>query len=471
MTTAQVNNTIEVINPATEAVLAEYPQMTEDDAIERVDAAHEGFQRWRFQSLNDRATAIARLGQHLRERQGELALLATRQMGKPIAEAETEVERCAWICDYYAEHGPRMLHDRPFLSDAQRSHLRLEPLGVILAIMPWNFPYWQVFRAAVPALMAGNTVVLKHASNVSGVGLAVEEAVRDAAGEEGLLVTLLLRGSNLGSVINHPAVEGVTVTGSDRTGRRVAERAGAELKKTVMELGGSDPFIVMPDADIDATVELAVEARMLNAGQSCTAAKRIIVLDPIAERFTDALRERLEQLRPGDPEDRATDLGPLARRDLLEQIEQQVADSVDAGARLAFGGQRLSREGYFHEPTLMTDVRPGMAVFDDETFGPVATTIRAEDIDEAIGLANRTRYGLSSSIHTSDTATAERMAGRLRAGSVFINGIAHYDPRIPMGGIKHSGYGRELGEPGLFEFLNTKTVWVAKPRRNGSGNP
>jgi len=455
--------TIQAINPATEQVVVEYPELTKQQTNKYIDAAQRGYEQWRARSLAERAEALFRVGEELRRRRDELALLATQQMGKPIGEAETEVERCAWICDYFAEHGPQMLHDRPFLSDADHSYLHLEPLGVILAIMPWNFPYWQVFRAAVPALISGNAVLLKHASNVPGVGLAIQDIFREAIDNEGydLVTTLLIRGSNLTGVIDHPAVQGVTVTGSDRTGRRVAERAGANLKKTVMELGGSDPFVVLPDADIDATVDMAVEARMLNAGQSCTAAKRMILLDPIADEFEHKLRARLAQLTTGDPEDRATDVGPLAREDLLEQTKAQVDESVSAGAEVLLGGDRPARPGFFYQPTLLVGVTPGMRVFDEETFGPVAATVRARDVDEAVALANQVRYGLSASIHTGDSASAELLASRLNAGSVFINGVAHYDPRIPMGGIKDSGYGRELGEPGLYEFLNAKTVWVA----------
>jgi succinate-semialdehyde dehydrogenase / glutarate-semialdehyde dehydrogenase len=343
---------------------------------------------------------------------------------------------------------------------ASSSFVRYDPLGPILAIMPWNFPFWQVFRFAAPALMAGNVAVLKHAGNVPGCALAIEEVFRDAGFPAGGFVSLLVSSQRVPDLIRHGAIRAVTLTGSERAGEAVAAEAGKQLKKTVLELGGSDPFLVLADADVAAVARSAAEARTINTGQSCIAAKRFIVEEPVADHFEQVLTEQMASLKVGDPLDRDNQLGPLAREDLLDELHQQVIRTTEAGALLRTGGQRLPRKGYFYAPTVLGRVEPGMAAFDEETFGPVAAVVRARDRQHAVELANRSRYGLGASIWTADAAAGEAMAAEIEAGAVFINDIVKSDPRMPFGGIKRSGYGRELAEFGIREFVNIKSVWV-----------
>jgi succinate-semialdehyde dehydrogenase/glutarate-semialdehyde dehydrogenase len=345
-------------------------------------------------------------------------------------------------------------------TDARKSFVRYEPLGVLLAVMPWNFPFWQFFRFGAPALMAGNVALLKHAANVPGCALAIEEVFRKAGFPEGVMTTLLVSSDRVGGLIEHPAIRAVTLTGSDRAGESVAAAAGKVLKKLVLELGGSDPFVVLADADPVAVAGQAAKARTINTGQSCIAAKRFIVEEPIAARFEQALAEQMKGLKVGDPFDRANDLGPLAREDLVETLHDQVGRSTAAGAKLMAGGERLPGKGFYYAPTVLSEVRPGMAAFDEETFGPVAAVTRVANTEEAIELANRTPFGLAASIWTGDSARGERLAAEIQAGAVFVNEISKSDPRVPFGGIKRSGYGRELAEYGIREFVNIKTVWV-----------
>jgi succinate-semialdehyde dehydrogenase / glutarate-semialdehyde dehydrogenase len=411
----------------------------------------------------------------LRERSAELARLMALEMGKPIAGAEAEIEKCAAGCDHFAGNAAVYLATEILPSDATRSYVRYDPLGAVLAIMPWNFPFWQVFRFAAPALMAGNVAVLKHAPNVPGCADAIERVFRDAGFPEGVFVNLRIDTPAVEAAIKHEVIRAVTLTGSGRAGRAVAAQAGAALKKTVLELGGSDPFIVIPPGDDagdrrafrDAAVE-AAKARCINSGQSCIAAKRFIVVGDSGYgvgSFRHRLVQAMSALKVGDPLHRSTDVGPLARLDLLETLHDQVQRSRDAGARPLFGGHRLPRKGYFYAPTVLSSVKPGMAVFDEETFGPVAAVVDARDVDEAVDLANASRYGLGASIWTPDTALAERIAGRIEAGCVFVNGIVKSDPALPFGGIKESGYGRELAAFGIREFVNIKTVWVKETPR------
>ncbi|HZL38435.1 MAG TPA: aldehyde dehydrogenase family protein, partial [Tepidisphaeraceae bacterium] len=388
-----------------------------------------------------------------------LTLLMAREMGKPVMAGEAEVEKCAACCEHFALHSAKYLSQIDIESDAAQSYVRFDPLGGVLAIMPWNFPFWQVFRFAAPALMAGNVGLLKHAPNVPGCALAIEDVFREAGFPPGVFSTLLVDTSAVGEIIKHPAVAAVTLTGSERAGAAVAAQAGAELKKAVLELGGSDPFIVLPDADVQATARAAASARTINSGQSCIAAKRFIVVGDGRE-FERHFARALAALKLGDPTDRATDQGPLARLDLLENLDRQVRESIAAGARLVTGGHRLPRTGYFYAPTLLADVGPGMPVFDEETFGPVAALIDARGVDDAIRLANLSKYGLGASIWTRDAAAAQLLAARLEAGCVFVNGPVKSDPRLPFGGIKRSGYGRELSAFGIHEFVNIKTVWM-----------
>ncbi len=454
---------MKAINPATGELIREYPDHTEAEVAERLERAEQAFVSWRKVPFAERARLMTQAGDLLRERAADYGLLITEEMGKPLAAGEGEVDKCAWVCEFYAENAERFLSAETVGTDASRSFVRYDPIGPVLAVMPWNFPFWQVFRFAAPALMAGNVGLLKHAGNVPGTALAIEEVFRDAGFPEGVFTTLLVPSSRVADLIRHPAVKAVTLTGSEKAGMEVAAEAGRHLKKTVLELGGSDPFIVLADADPVSIADIAkqaAKARTINSGQSCIAAKRFIVEEPIADRFEEEMVKALEALKVGDPLDRATEVGPMAREDLLGDLDDQVRRSVEAGAELRTGGHRVEGKGWFYEPTLLSGVKPGMPAFDEETFGPVAAVIRAKDTDKAIELANRSRFGLGASVWTSDPARAEALAAQIEAGSVFVNGIVKSDPRLPFGGIKSSGYGRELSDVGIREFVNIKTVWV-----------
>jgi succinate-semialdehyde dehydrogenase/glutarate-semialdehyde dehydrogenase len=449
------------VNPATGETLREYPEPTPEEVEKRLGVAGAAFERWRATPIAERAAGMTRLGSALRAERERLARLMTNEMGKTIAAAEAEVSKCALACEYFAEHGERLLAPEPAPSDARRSYLRFDPLGAILAVMPWNFPLWQAFRAAVPAIVAGNVVVLKHASNVPGSALAIEALFGIAGFPPGVFTTLLLPPSRAELLVDHPLIRGVTLTGSEEAGRRLAARAGAALKKTVLELGGSDPFIVLADADPESVVAQAVAARVQNNGQSCIAAKRFLVEAPIAETFERAFADRMSALKVGDPLDRSTDVGPLARDDLRDALDRQVRDSIAAGARLLTGGARLPGRGFFYAPTVLADTGPGIAAFDEETFGPLAAVTRVRDAAHAVAVANTSRFGLGASVWTGSPERGEALAQTLEAGLVFVNGIVKSDPRLPFGGVKASGYGRELAAAGIREFTNVKTVWVA----------
>jgi succinate-semialdehyde dehydrogenase/glutarate-semialdehyde dehydrogenase len=457
--------TIRSVNPATEEVLREYEEHGDGDVERALSAAAGAFPAWRERSFAERAEVVARAGDVLEERVGEWAELMTREMGKPIAQARGETEKCAWACRYFAEHAERFLAPEEIESDAARSGVRYDPLGLVLAIMPWNFPFWQVFRFAAPALMAGNVAILKHADNVPGCCLAIEEIFRAAGLPKGGFTSLLVGHEAVERMIGHDTVRAVTLTGSVRAGRAVAATAGQHLKKSVLELGGSDPFIVLADCDPAHAAEKAAEARTINSGESCIAAKRFLPVGDVAERFEDELVRRMEGLTVGDPMDPETRVGPMAREDLLEDLHDQVERSVTAGATLRTGGERIDPrgdgKGFFYAPTVLTGVEPGMAAFDEETFGPVAAVVRARDAGHAVELANRSEYGLGASVWAGDASRAQELVPRIDAGCVFVNGIVKSDPRLPFGGIKHSGYGRELSAFGIREFVNVKTVWVA----------
>jgi succinate-semialdehyde dehydrogenase / glutarate-semialdehyde dehydrogenase len=447
------------INPTTEEPLHDDRLHTPQQVSQILDRAGGAFLEWRFTAISERSRLMRAAAGVLRQRSPKYAQLMVREMGKPLVGAEAEVEKCALACEHFAAHAQQYLAQQKIASDADESYVRFDPLGAVLAIMPWNFPFWQVIRFAAPALMAGNVGLLKHAPNVPGCALALEEVFRDAGFGPGVFTTLLIDTDAVPAIIRHPAVAAVTLTGSERAGSAVAAQAGAALKKTVLELGGSDPFIVLPDADIEATAKAAAAARCVNSGQSCIAAKRFIVVgDP--RPFERAFAQALAQMTIGDPADRTTQIGPLARLDLLENLQRQVQQSIQAGARLVTGGNRLPRKGYFYTPTLLSDVRPGMPAFDEETFGPVAALIAAADVDDAVRLANLSRYGLGASVWTRDVKLAQSLSARLDSGSVFINGPVKSDPRLPFGGIKCSGYGRELAAFGIHEFVNIKTVWI-----------
>lgn len=452
--------TIESINPADGRSVACFEPMNAGAVAERLSAAARAAADWGRQPLSRRTELLSRLAGLLRERRAELASLMTREMGKLIGEAEAEIDKCALVCEHYAEQASAYLADEIITSDASRSLVACQPLGTVLAVMPWNFPFWQLFRCAAPALAAGNPVLLKHASNVPGSALAIEALFRDAGAPPGVFATLLIGADAVAEVIAHPAVRAVSLTGSDAAGRKVAAMAGSHLKKTVLELGGSDAFVVLDDADLDLAAEMAVKGRFINAGQSCIAAKRFIVVEPVAAAFMERLRVGIEALRPGDPLQRETTLAPMARADLRDELHAQVQASIEAGAVPIVGGHVIDGPGSFYAATLLDQVAPGMPAYDDELFGPVATLIRATDEEDALHIANDTRFGLGGSVWTGDAARGERFARRMACGCAFVNGIVKSDPRLPFGGIGDSGYGRELSRLGIREFVNQQTIWI-----------
>jgi succinate-semialdehyde dehydrogenase/glutarate-semialdehyde dehydrogenase len=447
-------------NPATEEVFGTFPELTDEQLAAKLALAEATFKVWSQTPLEERLKPMKRLSTLFRERAPELGKLATLEMGKPITQAIAEVEKCSLACDYYVEQAATILATQTVASDASESFIRFDPIGVVLAVMPWNFPFWQVMRFAAPALAAGNVGVLKHASNVPQCAVAFEKLFLEAGFPEGCFQNLAIGSSKVEQVIRHPAVQGVALTGSEQAGSKVAALAGSLIKKTVLELGGSDPFIVLADADLALAAETAAKARLQNNGQSCIAAKRFIVVEAVYDQFLSLFKEKVEASVVGDPLDPKTTVGPLASEAGLQDIDAQVSDSVAKGARLVTGGQRLTQPGYFYAPTILADVQPGMRAYEEELFGPVASVIRAKDADDAIRLANDNRFGLGSSLWTKDLEQAKQLAPRIRAGSVFVNGIVKSDPRLPFGGTGVSGYGRELSSWGLYEFMNVKTVWI-----------
>jgi succinate-semialdehyde dehydrogenase / glutarate-semialdehyde dehydrogenase len=450
------------VDPASGRVLAEYPEHTAAELERALDACQRAFSSWRGVDIGRRAGPMRELARLLRAERDRLAALATREMGKVIRESRAEVEKCAWACEHYAEHAAAYLAPESVATEAASSRVVYTALGPILAVMPWNFPYWQVFRFAAPALMAGNGVLLKHASNVTGCALAVEELVARAGFPEGIFRTLLVSSREVPLIIGDRRIVGVTLTGSEAAGAAVAEAAGKHVKKSVLELGGSDPYLVLEDADLDLAARSCVTGRLLNGGQSCIAAKRFVVVEAVLPAFERLVVAAMAAVRQGDPFDEATGIGPLARTDLRDEVHGQVERSVAAGARLLLGGRVPSGPGAFYPPTVLGGVRPGMPAFDEEVFGPVAALIAARDEEEAIRLANESRFGLGAAVFTRDTARGERIAAdRLEAGCCFVNTHVRSDPRLPFGGVKASGYGRELGAHGIREWVNAKTVYVA----------
>ncbi|PXA86931.1 NADP-dependent succinic semialdehyde dehydrogenase [Nostoc sp. 3335mG] len=450
------------INPANGQLVGEYAihSPAEVDAILSGAAAAQA--HWRRSEVTQRSELLIAIARQLRADKAELASIITAEMGKPLAEAEAEVEKCALNCDHYAEAGPGFIADAP-VKGVQGVSLAYDPLGVVLAIMPWNYPLWQVFRFVAPALMAGNGIILKHAANVCGCAEAIGRTLLKAGAPKGLFGHLLIESGRVQAVIEDERIAAVTLTGSTEVGMIVAAQAGRVLKKQVLELGGSDPFVVLADANLEQAARVAVTARFTNAGQSCVNAKRFIVEASVADAFVEAFRAEVAKLVLGDPLERATTIGPMARANLRAALDDQVQRSIAAGARLLAGGQATDRPGFFYEPTLLDGVQPGMAAFDEETFGPAAAIIRAADVDQAIGLANRTVFGLGASLWTSDLDRAGKLVRQIDAGAVFVNAMVASDPRVPFGGIKQSGYGRELGDLGLREFTNIKTVKMLAP--------
>ena len=455
--------TLKSINPATGTLVAEYEEMSAEATSAAVDASHRAFLQWRTLSFDDRAKPMRRASQILRERSADYARLMAEEMGKPIGGGVAEIEKCAGACDYFADNAASFLACEPIAIDGAKSFVTFQPLGVVLAVMPWNFPFWQVFRFIAPGLMAGNAGVLKHASNVPGCAKAIEDVLRDAGFPADLFRTLMIGSKAVDAVIEHRHVRAVTLTGSEAAGRAVARKSGEMLKKTVLELGGSDAYIVLDDADVDKAAEICTKARLVNTGQSCIAGKRFIVAQPLRERFEAAFVEKMRAAKIGDPMDAATEVGPMARHDLRDELHAQVQASIAKGARVLCGATIPDAPGAFYPPTVLTDVRKGMPAYDEELFGPVAAVIVARDEAEAIAIANDSDFGLGAGIITSDPARGERLAAdAIEAGSVFVNTQVASNVKLPFGGIKNSGYGRELSHYGIKEFVNIKTVFVAQ---------
>ncbi|MEW5795774.1 MAG: NAD-dependent succinate-semialdehyde dehydrogenase [Candidatus Zixiibacteriota bacterium] len=451
---------MKAINPATGQLIKDFPEHSDSDAATILEQVDREFHRWRETSFEHRAKLMHNAAEEQRRNKAKYAETITLEMGKTITESLAEVEKCASACDYYADNAGKFLSDEIIASDAGRSFVAFQPLGVVLAVMPWNFPLWQVIRFAAPALMAGNAGVLKHASNVPGCALALEEIFRNAGFPENLFRTLMIGSRQVEKVIRHPLVKAVTLTGSEPAGMQVASVAGQELKKTVLELGGSDPFIVLEDADLAKCVSVSVNSRMINQGQSCIAAKRFIVVDAVVREFEKQQAAIMQSLKVGDPMKPETRVGPLARVDLRDELDSQVQRSIKAGARLLCGGREIDGPGAYYYPTVLTDVRKGMAVYAEETFGPVSAIIPVKDTEEAIAVANDSPFGLGGAVWSRDLKKAEMVARRVETGAMFINGMTKSDPRLPFGGVKRSGYGRELSHYGIKEFVNIKTIWV-----------
>jgi len=452
---------MDVVDPATGEQVDSYDDHTESDVEDALEAADGAFAEWRERPLREREELLASAAAVLRDDEDEYAATMTREMGKPIDQARSEVRKCAWVCEHYAEHASSYLqpegHPSPPGVDVQTVY---EPVGPVLAVMPWNFPFWQVFRFAAPYLTAGNVGLLKHASNVPGCALAIEDVFREAGYPDGVFQSLLVSSDLVEDVLADDRVKAATVTGSGPAGRAVASNAGENLEKTVLELGGSDPFVVLDDADLDAAAETGAWARNQNGGQSCIAAKRFVVHADVYDEFLDRFVDEVESYTVGDPRDEETDVGPQARQDLMDDLHEQVETSVDAGATVETGGGPLDREGAFYEPTVLTDVPEGCPADTEELFGPVAAVWAVEDEDAAVAKANDTQFGLGASVWTADRARGERVARRIDAGCVYVNQLVKSDPRVPFGGVEESGYGRELSGAGIREFVNRKTVWV-----------
>jgi succinate-semialdehyde dehydrogenase/glutarate-semialdehyde dehydrogenase len=451
---------ISTINPATGELLKTFKPLTDSEIDHKIERAANAFARYRKLPFADRARMMRKAADILESEKDSFARLMTTEMGKPFRSAVDEAVKCAWACRYYAENAERFLADETVETTATRSYVHYQPLGPILAVMPWNFPFWQVIRFAAPALMAGNVGLLKHASNVPQCALAIEEIFRKAEFPEGAFQTLLIGSQQVDRILNDPRVVAATLTGSEEAGVQVGTGAAKRIKKVVLELGGSDPFIVMPSANLDEAVATAVKARIINNGQSCIAAKRFIVADAIANEFERKFVSKMEALKVGDPFDESTELGPLATLDGVTSLDADVQKTVAAGARILTGGKPLKRTGNFYAPTVLTDIPEESPAYREELFGPVACIFRAKDLDDAIRIANDSRFGLGASAWTNDQSERERFINELEAGMVFINKMVASDPRLPFGGVKHSGHGRELGPYGIREFTNTKTVWI-----------
>ncbi len=451
---------MKAINPATGELIKEYPEHDSEQVKNIIGQVHQEHKSWRAVPFSRKSQLMYGAAAILRKNKEEYARTMSLEMGKPITEARAEVEKSAWVCDYYADNAEKFLSDEVIASDASKSFVAFQPLGVVLAVMPWNFPFWQVFRFAAPALMAGNGGVLKHASNVPGSALAIEQVFHEAGFPENIFRTLMISSRMVEDVIRDNRIVAVTLTGSESAGKNVASIAGSELKKTVLELGGSDPYIVLEDADIPACVKTSATSRMINAGQSCIAAKRFIVVERVLDQFTEQQVEIIRSMKVGNPLDEDTKVGPLARTDLRDELHEQVQKSIKKGALLLTGGKPVPGPGAFYEPTVLGNVTKGMPAYDEETFGPVAAIIPVKDMEEAVAVANDSIFGLGGAVWSRDLKKAEEVARRVESGAMFVNGLTKSDPRLPFGGIKKSGYGRELSHYGIKEFVNIKTIWI-----------
>lgn len=454
--------TFKTINPATEELIAEYSYATQDEISMQVDHTYAAWKQWKSISFEFRAERFTKLAELLNSRKEPLGKLITTEMGKPLKQAINEIEKCAWICQFYAENASGYLQNEVIKSDAQKSYVHYEPLGIVLAVMPWNFPFWQVFRFAAPGLMAGNAALLKHSSNTPACGLKIQELFKEAGFPEHLFATLLINSDELEATLSHPKIAAVTLTGSTQAGRSIGSLAGKYLKKSVLELGGSDPYLILDDADLDLAAQACVSGRLINTGQSCIAAKRFIVTQKNVLSFTEKVKTLLSTKQTGNPLLGQTDLGPMARKDLRDELHDQVLKTIEGGAKCELGGEIPSQQkGYFYPATLLTNVKAGTPAYEEELFGPVAAIIEAKDDKEAIAIANNTTFGLGAAVFSQDHEKARLIAEEeIEAGCCFINDFVKSDPRLPFGGIKDSGYGRELSAHGIKEFVNIKTIYI-----------
>jgi succinate-semialdehyde dehydrogenase / glutarate-semialdehyde dehydrogenase len=450
------------INPFDLSIVQNYDEMSQDEINQILEKSHKDFLDWKDVDFKIRSGKMNKAAEVLRKKSEEYSLLMTKEMGKPIVQSRAEVEKCAWVCDYYAENAEKFLMDEEIRTDASRSYVSLQPLGIVLAVMPWNFPFWQVFRFAAPGLMAGNAGILKHASNVSGCALAIEEVFREAGFPENLFRTIIYPSSKMEYVIKHTLLKAVTLTGSVPAGKAVASIAGSVIKKTVLELGGSDPYIILEDADLELASSTCVNSRLINGGQSCIAAKRFIVVEKIYDQFEKMFVDKMKQKKMGNPMDENNDLGPQASVKLRDELHEQVKKSISLGAKLLLGGNIPESKGAFYPPTLLSNVKKGMPAYDEELFGPVAALIKVKNEKEAIEFANDSIFGLGAAVFTKDVERGNKIVReKLEAGACFVNSFVKSDPRLPFGGINESGFGRELSSFGIREFVNIKTVYVA----------